>query len=165
MLYVNSVLKFNNDNFPNLHPLKEGFLLQMIIDLATKGGKIENEIFAEKLHFAQRMGEGNTSAENQRKHITKMIEILIDEGYIECVEGAYKKVKGRKFHTSKWILSPKTIEIIKQNMAKKKVIKKRTIPSTKAATPKKAVANEVEKKTTKVAAKKNNPLVQVYEEF
>lgn len=158
MIYTNSVLKFNNDNFPNLHPLKEGFLLQMIIDLATKGGKIENEIFAEKLYFAQRMGEGNTSAENQRKYISKLIEILIDNGYIESVEACYKKVKGRKFHTSKWVLTTKTIDIIKQNMAKNKVIKKKTIPSTKVATPKKAVATEVEKK-------ENNPLVQVYEEF
>lgn len=119
MLYVNSILKFNNDNFPKLHPLKEGFLLQMIMDIATRGGKIENEIFAEKLYFAQRMGEGNTSAEYQRQYISNLIKILIDNGYIECVEACYHKVKGRKFHTSKWILTQKTIEIIKQNMAEK----------------------------------------------
>ena len=139
MLYVNSILKFNNENFPNLHPLKEGFLLQMIIDIATRGGKIENEIFAEKIYFAQRMGEGNTSAENQRQYINKMIKILIDNGYIESVEGCYHKVKGRKFHTSKGMLSENTIEIIKQNMVKNKTIKKETIPSKKAAQPQRNV--------------------------
>ena len=149
MLYVNSILKFNNDNFPNLHPLKEGFLLQMIIDLATKGDKIENEIFAEKLYFAQRMGEGNTSAENQRKHISKMIELLIDNGYIDSVEGCYHKVKGRKFHTSKWVLSTKTMDIIKQNIAKNKIIKKRTTPSKKVAQPQRDVPTEFEIKENK----------------
>lgn len=149
MIYANSILKFNNDNFPKLHPLKEGFLLQMIIDLATRGGKIENEIFAEKLYFAQRMGEGNTSTENQRKHISKMIEVLIDEGYIESVEACYRKVKGRKFHTSKWVLSTKTIEIIKKNMAEKKSIKKRTTPSKKVAQPQRDVPPEFEIKENK----------------
>ncbi|EEX18416.1 hypothetical protein [Prevotella veroralis] len=158
MTYTNFILKFNNDNFPNLHPLKEGFLLQMLIDLATRGGKIESEIFAEKLYFAQRMGEGKIAPKNQRQYIDKLIKVLVDNGYIESVEGAYHEVKGRIFHTSKWVLSTKTIDIIKQNMAKKKVIKKETIPSTKAATPKKAVASKVEKK-------ENNPLVQVYEDF
>lgn len=125
MIYTNSILKFNNENFPNLHPLKEGFLLQMIMDLATRGGKIESEIFAEKLYFAQRMGEGKSTAENQRQHINKMIKLLIDNGYIESVEGCYHKVKGRKFHTSKWILSEKTIDIIKQNIVKNKSNKKK----------------------------------------
>lgn len=139
MLYVNSVLKFNNENFPKLHPLKEGFLLQMIMDNATRGGKIESEIFAEKLFFAQRMGEGNTSAENQRQYINKMIKVLIDNGYIESVEGCYHKVKGRKFHTSKWVLSTKTIEIIKKNIKRKKSIKKETKQSKKAAQPQRDV--------------------------
>lgn len=139
MLYTNSILKFNNENFPNLHPLKEGFLLQMLIDLSTRGGKIESEIFAEKLHFAQRMGEGNSTAEYQRQYINKMIKLLIDNGYIESVEGCYKKVKGRKFHTSKWILSEKTIDIIKQNIVKNKSIKTKTIPSKKAAQPQRVV--------------------------
>lgn len=149
MLYVNSLLKFNNDNFPKLHPLKEGFLLQMIMDIATRGGKIESEIFAEKLYFAQRMGEGNTSTENQRKYISKLIKILIDNGYIESVEGYYHKVKGRKFHTSKWVLSIKTIEIIKQNIVKNKSIKKETKQSKKAAQPKGDVPTEFEIKENK----------------
>lgn len=149
MIYTNSVLKFNNDNFPNLHPLKEGFLLQMIIDLSTRGGKIENEIFAEKLYFAQRMGEGKISPKNQRQFVNKLIKILIDEGYIDSVEGAYKKVKGRKFHTSKWVLSQKTIEIIKQNMSKKKSIKKITTPSKKVAQPQRDVPTEFEIKENK----------------
>ena len=136
MIYTNSVLKFNNDNFPNLHPLKEGFLLQMLIDLATRGDKIESEIFAEKLYFAKRMGEGNTSTENQRKYISKLIEILVDSGYIESVEGCYHKVKGRKFHTSKWVLTPKTIDIIKQNITKNKVIKKKPYHQRKLQRPK-----------------------------
>ena len=141
MLYVNSILKFNKENFPNLHPLKEGFLLQMLIDLATRGDKIESEIFAEKLYFAQRMGEGKIAPKNQRQYIDKMIKILIDEGYIDSVEGAYHKVKGRKFHTSKWVLSTKTIDIIK----KKKVIKKETIPSKKVAQPQRDVPTTFDK--------------------
>lgn len=149
MIYTNSVLKFNNDNFPKLHPLKEGFLLQMIMDIATRGGKIENEIFAEKLYFAQRMGEGKISPKNQRQFINKLIEVLIENGYIESVEACYRKVKGRKFHTSKWVLTPKTIEIIKQNMAEKKVIKKGTTPSKKVAQPQRDVPTEFEIKENK----------------
>lgn len=139
MLYTNSILKFNKDNFPKLHPLKEGFLLQMIIDLATRGGKIESEIFAEKLYFAQRMGEGKNTAEYQRQYVNKMIKLLIDNGYIESVEGCYHKVKGRNFHTSKWVLSEKTIDIIKKNIVKNKSIKNKTTQSKKAAQPQRVV--------------------------
>ncbi|WP_449016860.1 hypothetical protein [Prevotella sp.] len=145
MLYTNSVLKFNNDNFPKLHPLKEGFLLQMLIELSTRGGKIESEIYAEKLYFAQRMGEGNSTAEYQRQYINKMIKVLIENGYIESVEGCYKKVRGRKFHTSKWILSDSTIEIIKQNIVKNKKNKKETTPSKKVAQPQRDVPTTFDK--------------------
>ena len=75
---------------------------------------------------------------------------------------------GKKIRTTTWVFTDNFHENLQNANAqcklRKSAKKTKTIPSTKAATPMKAVANEVEKKATKVATQ-NNPLVQVYNDF
>ena len=167
--YINSVVKFANDNLSDISNANESIILMKLLSFAIQGGEIKQYVNCTKIYLANLIGKNEVANQVKNKKVSRIAQKLIDKGYLETAERTHIKYNGKTLTTTKWIFGSKSIEILEkmvnQKAPPKGVIKNKTIPSTKATTPKKAVANEVEKKATKVATKKNNPLVQVYNEF
>ena len=167
--YINSVIKFSSENLKDISNANESIILMKLLSFALNDGEIQKSVTCTKVYLANLIGSNEVANQVKNKKISRIAQKLIDKGYLKSVNLTHIKYKGKTLTTTKWVFGAKSIEILEkmlnQKAPPKSAKKKKTTPSTKAATPKKAVANEVEKKTTKVAAKKNKPLVQVYEEF
>ena len=167
--YINSVVKFANDNLSDISNANESIILMKLLSFAIQGGENKQYITCTKIYLANLIGNENITNANKNKKINRIAQKLIDKGYLESVNLTHIKYEGKTLTTTKWVFGAKSISILEEMLNQKttpKGIKKtKTIQSTKVATPIKAVANDVEKKASKVAVKKNNPLVQVYEDF
>lgn len=166
--YINSVIKFSSENLKDISNANEKIILMKLLSFALNDGEIKQYVTCTKVYLANLIGNKEITNANKNKKVSRIAQKLIDKGYLDSVNLTYIKYEEKTLTTSKWVFGKKSMEILEKMINQKtppKSAKKQTTPSTKAATPKKAVANEVEKKKTKVAAKKNNPLVQVYEEF
>lgn len=167
--YINAVTKFANENLKDISNANEKIILMKLLSFALNDGEIRQYITCTKIYLANLIGNNEVANQVKNKKVSRIAQKLIDKGYLESVNLTHVKYEEKTLTTTKWVFGAKSIEILEkmvnQKAPKKVTKKKKTTHSTKLAMPKKAVANEVEKKTTKVAAKKNNPLVQVYEEF
>lgn len=160
--YINAVIKFANDNLNDISNSNEKNILMKLLSFAINKGKIHTFVTCNKNTLADIIGNRNITNQGKIQKISRIAQKLIDKGYLESSERTHIKYKEKTLTTTKWVFGAKSIEILEkmanQKAPPKSAKKTKTIPSTKAATPKKAVASKVERK-------ENNPLVQVYEEF
>ena len=167
--YINSVIKFANDNLNDISNANEKNILMKLLSFAIKKGKIHTFVTCNKNALADIIGNKNITNQGKIQKVSKIAKKLIDKGYLETAERTHIKYNGKTLTTTKWVFGAKSIEILEkmfnEKAPPKSVIKKETISSFVAATPPKAVAKANEKKTTKVAVNENNPLIQVYNEF
>lgn len=167
--YVNSVIKFSNENLSDISNANESIILMKLLSFAIQGGEIKQYVNCTKVYLANLIGNNEVANQVKNKKVNRIAQKLIDKGYLESINLTHIKIDGKTLTTTKWVFGSKSMEILEkmanQKTAPKGTKKIKTIQSTKVATPMKAVANDVEKKASKVAVKKNNPLVQVYEDF
>lgn len=160
--YINSVIKFSDDNFADISSANEKIILMKLLSFALNDGEIKRYVTCTKVYLANLIGSNEVANQVKNKKISRIAKKLIDKGYLDSVNLTHIKIDGKTLTTTKWLFGAKSIEIldkmINQKTPPKGAKKKKTTPSTKVATPKKAVASKVEKK-------ENNPLVQVYEQF
>lgn len=166
-----NIYDFITDNLlDKITSSSEQVALLYLVRKSKEKGEIAQNVQVQKTHIARICHYSTSDRSNMTKFANHIEGQLKEHGYISTTYESWLTLgNGKKIRTTTWVFTDKFHENLQNANAKCKLRKGtkkiKTIPSTKAATKKKAVANEVEKKATKVAVNENNPLVQVYNDF
>lgn len=165
-----NIYDFITDNLlDKITSSSEQVALLYLVRKSKEKGEIAPNVQVQKTHIARICHYSTSDRSNMTKFANHIEEQLKEHGYISTTYESWLNLpNGKKVRTTTWVFTDNFHENLQNANAKcklrKSAKKTKTIPSTKAATPMKAVANEVEKKATLVATQ-NNPLVQVYNDF
>lgn len=142
--YINSVIKFANDNLNDISNANEKNILMKLLSFAVNKGKIHTFVTCNKNSLADIIGNKNITNQGKIQKVNRIAKKLIDKGYLKSINLTHIKYEGKTLSTTKWVFGTKSMEILEkmlnQKAPPKKIIKKETIPSFVAATPPKAVA-------------------------
>ena len=83
----------------------------------------KREIQSQKSHIATLCGQRGKDKNNNTKLVNKIIKGLIEKGYLEATSTDYISIKGVTKTTTKWVLSDKSMSIIKSLNSKQKQAK------------------------------------------
>ena len=94
----------------------------------------KREIQTQKSHIATLCGQRGKDKNNNTKLVNKIIKGLVEKGYLEATSTDYILIKGINKTTTKWVLSDKSMSIIKslnnkQSKDKAKATNKKNIPT------------------------------------
>ena len=92
----------------------------------------KREIQTQKSHIATLCGQRGKDKNNNTKLVNKIIKGLIEKGYLTSTNTDYISIKGVTKTTTKWVLSDKTLNIIKSLNSKQSKDKAK---ATKETTP------------------------------
>lgn len=165
-----NIYDFVTDNLlDNITSSNEQVALLYLVRKSKESGEIAPKVQVQKTHIARICHYHTSDRSNMTKFSKHIEEQLKEHGYISTTYESWLILgNGKKIRTTTWVFTDKFHENLQNANAKCKLKKgsknEKTIPSTKVATPMKAVAKEVEKKATLVATQ-NNPLIQVYNDF
>ncbi|WP_449031686.1 hypothetical protein [Prevotella histicola] len=125
------------------YQINEFLLLNQLQDLTSANEIItmlhlisqgKREIQTQKSHIATLCGQRGKDKNNNTKLVNKIIKGLIEKGYLEATSTDYINIKGINKTTTKWVLSDKSMSIIKslnskQSKDKAKASDKINIPT------------------------------------
>ena len=162
--YINSVIKFANDNLNDISNANEKNILMKLLSFAISKGKIHTFVTCNKNSLADIIGNKNITNQGKIQKVNRIAQKLIDKGYLESVNLTHIKYNGKTLTTSKWVFGSKSIEIL-EKMAnekappKKSAKKTQTIPSFVAATLSKAVAKKNDNENSELSLTEKRKLM------
>lgn len=162
--YINSVIKFANDNLNDISNANEKNILMKLLSFAVNKGKIHTFITCNKNSLADIIGNKNITNQGKIQKVSRIAQKLIDKGYIERAERTHIKYNEKTLTTTKWVFGTKAMEILEKMVAekappKKSAKKEKTIPLFVAATPKKAVAKTNNNKDSELSLTEKRKLI------
>lgn len=121
------------NHLSDLTDCKEVLTMLHLLSYGTK------EVKTQKTYIARLCGYHTEDRHNAKKFVNKIIKGLIEKGYLTSTSTDYISIKGVTKTTTKWVLSDKSMSIIKslnnkQSKDKAKATNKKNIP-TQVITP------------------------------
>lgn len=161
--YINSVIKFSNENLSDISNANEKIILMKLLSFALKGGEIKQYVTCTKVHLANLIGNGKITNANKNKKISRIAQKLIDKGYLQSVNLTHIKYEGKTLTTTKWVFGGKSMDILEKMVTQKAppkgVIKNKTIPSFEIEPTTKAVKIENDNKNNELSLTEKRKLI------
>lgn len=132
-------MSYQINEFLILNQLQDLTSANEIITMLHLISQGKREIQTQKSHIATLCGQRGKDKNNNTKLVNKIIKGLIEKGYLISTSTDYISIKGVTKTTTKWVLSDKSMSIIKslnnkQSKDKAKATNKKNIP-TQVITP------------------------------
>lgn len=131
-------MSYQINEFLILNQLQDLTSANEIITMLHLISQGKREIQTQKSHIATLCGQRGKDKNNNTKLVNKIIKGLTEKGYLISTSTDYINIKGVTKTTTKWVLSDKSMSIIKginkQSKDKAKATNKKNIP-TQVITP------------------------------
>lgn len=121
------------NHLSDLTDCKEVLTMLHLLSYGTK------EVKTQKTYIARLCGYHTDDRHNAKKFVNKIIKGLIEKGYLISTSTDYILIKGINKTTTKWVLSDKSMNIIKSLNSKQKQAK------AKISTPTQGINNNLSK--------------------
>lgn len=161
--YINSVIKFANDNLNDISNVNEKNILMKLLSFAVNKGKIHTFVTCNKNTLADIIGNKNITNQGKIQKVSKIAQKLKDKGYLESAGRTHIKYNEKTLTTTKWVFGRKSIEILEkmvnQKAPPKGVIKKQTIPSFEIEPTTKAVKIENDNKNSELSLTERRKII------
>lgn len=141
-------MSYQINEFLILNQLQDLTSANEIITMLHLISQGKREIQTQKSHIATLCGQRGKDKNNNTKLVNKIIKGLVEKGYLTSTNTDYILIKGINKTTTKWVLSDKTLNIIKSLNSKQKQAK---------ATSKINIPTQAYQATTKEATKEQAP--------
>lgn len=126
-------MSYQINEFLILNQLQDLTSANEIITMLHLISQGKREIQTQKSHIATLCGQRGKDKNNNTKLVNKIIKGLIEKGYLEATSTDYINIKGENKTTTKWVLSDKSMNIIKglnkQSKDKAKASNKTSLPT------------------------------------
>jgi hypothetical protein len=106
-------MSYQINEFLILNQLQDLTSANEIITMLHLISQGKREIQTQKSHIATLCGQRGKDKNNNTKLVNKMIKGLIEKGYLISTSTDYINIKGVNKTTTKWVLSDKSMSIIK----------------------------------------------------
>ena len=116
-------MSYQINEFLILNQLQDLTSANEIITMLHLISQGKREIQTQKSHIATLCGQRGKDKNNNTKLVNKIIKGLIEKGYLEVTSTDYISIKGVTKTTTKWVLSDKSMSIIKSLNSKQKQAK------------------------------------------
>jgi hypothetical protein len=116
-------MSYQINEFLILNQLQDLTSANEIITMLHLISQGKREIQSQKSHIATLCGQRGKDKNNNTKLVNKIIKGLIEKGYLEATSTDYISIKGVTKTTTKWVLSDKSMSIIKSLNSKQKQAK------------------------------------------
>lgn len=116
-------MSYQINEFLILNQLQDLTSANEIITMLHLISQGKREIQTQKSHIATLCGQRGKDKNNNTKLVNKIIKGLIEKGYLETTSTDYINIKGVNKTTTKWVLSDKSMNIIKSLNSKQKQAK------------------------------------------
>lgn len=116
-------MSYQINEFIILNQLQDLTSANEIITMLHLISQGKREIQTQKSHIATLCGQRGKDKNNNTKLVNKIIKGLIEKGYLEATSTDYINIKGVNKTTTKWVLSDKSMSIIKSLNSKQKQAK------------------------------------------
>ena len=116
-------MSYQINEFLILNQLQDLTSANEIITMLHLISQDKREIQTQKSHIATLCGQRGKDKNNNTKLVNKIIKGLIEKGYLEATSTDYINIKGVNKTTTKWVLSDKSMNIIKSLNSKQKQAK------------------------------------------
>lgn len=116
-------MSYQINEFLILNQLQDLTSANEIITMLHLISQGKREIQTQKSHIATLCGQRGKDKNNNTKLVNKIIKGLIEKGYLEATSTDYINIKGVNKTTTKWVLSDKSMNIIKSLNSKQKQAK------------------------------------------
>ena len=116
-------MSYQINEFLILNQLQDLTSANEIITMLHLISQGKREIQTQKSHIATLCGQRGKDKNNNTKLVNKIIKGLIEKGYLEATSTDYISIKGVTKTTTKWVLSDKSMSIIKSLNSKQKQAK------------------------------------------
>ena len=161
--YINSVVKFANENLSDISNANEKIILMKLLSFALQGGEIKQYVTCTKVYLANLIGKKEVANQVKNKKVNRIAQKLIDKGYLESVTLTHIKYNEKTLTTTKWEFGAKAMEILEkmvnQKAPPKGVIKNKTIPSFEIEPTTKAVKIENDNKNNELSLTEKRKLI------
>jgi len=141
-------MSYQINEFLILNQLQDLTSANEIITMLHLISQGKREIQTQKSHIATLCGQRGKDKNNNTKLVNKIIKGLIEKGYLTSTNTDYISIKGVTKTTTKWVLSDKTLNIIKSLNSKQKQAK---ATSNKFLLPTQATTKEAKEATKETA--------------
>lgn len=132
-------MSYQINEFIILNQLQDLTSANEIITMLHLISQGKREIQTQKSHIATLCGQRGKDKNNNTKFVNKIIKGLIEKGYLISTSTDYILIKGINKTTTKWVLSDKSMNIIKSLNSKQKQAK------AKISTPTQGINNNLSK--------------------
>ena len=106
-------MSYQINEFLILNQLQDLTSANEIITMLHLISQGKREIQTQKSHIATLCGKRGKDKNNNTKLVNKIIKGLVEKGYLEATSTDYINIKGVNKTTTKWVLSDKSMSIIK----------------------------------------------------
>lgn len=117
------------NHLSDLTDCKEVLTMLHLLSYGTK------EVKTQKTYIARLCGYHTDDRHNAKKFVNKIIKGLTEKGYLISTSTDYILIKGINKTTTKWVLSDKSMSIIKSLNSKQKQAKAKISTPTQGITP------------------------------
>lgn len=161
--YINSVIKFANDNLNDISNANEKNILMKLLTFAISKGKIHTFVTCNKNTLADIIGNKNITNQGKIQKVSRISQKLIDKGYLESAERTHIKYNEKTLTTTKWVFAAKSMDILEKMVNEKAppkgAKKEKTIPSFEIEPTTKAVKIENDKKDKELSLTERRKLM------